>query len=174
MPNTMTLIATQTVASPVSSLAFSSIPQDGTDLVVFTSLRSTISEQLTNCILNINLNFSSIYSRRLMYGNGASTGSSSGTTTAVGFDINGTTTTNNTFSNGVLYFPNYTGSTNKSFSIDNIVENNATASSQVLNAVLFADTAAITRLDFQATNLAIGSTISLYKITKGSGGATVS
>lgn len=167
---TMELIASQTVVSPVSSLAFSSIPQDGTDLLVLTSLRSTISENLTNCVLNINLNFDNIYSRRLLFGNGSSAGSNSGTSTAVGFDINGTTTTSATFSNGILYFPNYTGSTNKSFSIDNVVENNATAASEVLNAVLFASTAAITRFDFQATNLAAGSTISLYKITKGSDG----
>jgi hypothetical protein len=170
---TMTLISTQTVTTPVSSLAFTNIPQDGTDLVVLTSLRSTIAESLTNCVLNINLNFSSIYSRRLLYGNGTSTGSSSGTTTAVGFDINGTTTTANAFSNGMLYFPNYSGSINKSFFIDNVVENNSTSASEVINAVLFDSTSAITRLDFQATNLATGSTISLYKITKGSGGATV-
>jgi hypothetical protein len=80
--------------------------------------------------------------------------------------------TANTFGNIQIYFPNYAGSTNKSYSVDSVTENNETVAYQTILAGLWSNTAAITTATFTAEsgNFAIGSTISLYKITKGSDG----
>jgi hypothetical protein len=83
--------------------------------------------------------------------------------------------TASTFSNDAIYIPNYSGSTNKSVSIDTVTENNATAAHQTITASVWANTAAITSIKIvTGANFAQYSTASLYKFTKGSGGATVS
>jgi hypothetical protein len=57
-------------------------------------------------------------------------------------------------------------------SIDAIRENNATDARQAIFAALWSDTAAITSITIvpSSTNFDVGSTFSLYKITKGSDG----
>jgi hypothetical protein len=67
-------------------------------------------------------------------------------------DINGNTSTSNTFGNGSIYIPNYAGSNNKSVSTDVVVENNATESSQYLLAGLWSDTSAITTIRLYSRN----------------------
>ena len=52
--------------------------------------------------------------------------------------------TANTFSNNSIYIPNYTGSNNKSVSVDSVYENNATTAGQHLVSGLWASSAAIT------------------------------
>ena len=72
-----------------------------------------------------------------------------------------------------MYIPNYTGSTNKSISVDSVTENNATNNLMNIQAGLWSNTAAITSILFTsdtAGGFLAGSTISLYKITKGSDG----
>jgi hypothetical protein len=82
--------------------------------------------------------------------------------------------TANTFSNSVAYFPNYANTTtNKSFSVDDVSENNATASYQTISANLYSSTSAITSLKIESinsANIVAGSTVSLYGILKGSDG----
>jgi hypothetical protein len=81
------------------------------------------------------------------------------------------TATSNTFGSMQVYLPNYTSSSAKSASTDSVSENNDTRAIQEINAFLWNDTAAITSLKIDApSNLMAGSTISLYKITKGSDG----
>ena len=58
--------------------------------------------------------------------------------------------TSSTFSSHEVYIPNYAGSTNKSFSVDAVTENNATASYADLIAGLWANSAAINQLTFYA------------------------
>ena len=91
------------------------------------------------------------------------------------FDTIGNTATANTFNSTTFYIPNYAGSTNKSFSFDQVNENNTTAANQVLGSVLWSNTAAITSISLTSPgyNFVQYSTASLYGITKGSGGATV-
>jgi hypothetical protein len=169
----MTLIETKTLVSAASSIEFTSIPQDGTDLYFLFALRSTKSGTDWE---NIELAFngsSSNFTFRILRGTGAVASSTSGSTPFLGYMAwDGTTA--NTFGNGQLYIPNYAGSTNKSFSADVVYEQNAaTTAWQVLNAGLWSNTAAITSVTFNhpaGGNLAIGCTISLYKITKGSDG----
>jgi len=111
--------------------------------------------------------------RRNLIGLGSGTPESySGTSISV--LTNGSTSTANTFTNSSVYFPNYAGSTNKSMSFDLVMENNGTLAFQEIMAGLWSQTTAISSLTFTASGsgatLVAGSTISLYKITKGSDG----
>jgi hypothetical protein len=164
---TMTLIESKTLGTAAASIEFTSIPQDGTDLVVLYSLR-TSSGGATNTLLTLNGSTSG-FSNRNLFGDGT-TKFSDTTARYIGV-VTGSTDTANTFSNGMLTIPNYSGSTNKSFSAEDVSENNATTAYQSIVAGLWSNTAAITSLTITISgNLAVGSTISLYKITKGSDG----
>ncbi len=167
----MKLIETKTLASSATEISFTSIPQDATDLYLTLSLRPTDSQSVV--LLSFNSNTAN-YSLRYLLGSGSSAGSGEYARYGATF-VQGNWTSGN-FSNCSLYIPNYTSAINKSYSIDNVAENNATASWVLLGAGLWADNSAINSITFTnpTASIAAGSTISLYKITKGSGGATVS
>jgi hypothetical protein len=167
---TMQLIETKTLGTAAASIEFTSIPQDATDLVLSLSLRNTGAFGL----FTISFNGSTTgFSVRGLYGDGASAGSFTSPANYAGEVVN-SLQTSNTFANNSLYVPNYTGSTNKSYSIDGVQENNGTTSNQVIGAGLWSNTAAITSLTIGTTNtFSIGSMVSLYKITKGSSGGVV-
>ena len=167
-----TLIETKTLGTAAASIEFTSIPQDGTDLLLYVSGRvATGGPDSTKITFNSN---TSSYSSRWLTGNGASASSGSEAGGVAGYaNLVGSADTANTFSNGIIYIPNYTGSTNKSYSGDAVSENNATTAYQSIVAGLWSNTSAITSVKIEAyfgANLAAGSTISLYKITKGSDG----
>jgi hypothetical protein len=170
---TMTLIETKTLGSAAASIAFTSIPQDGTDLVFLASARSAVAA--TNDIVLVSFNSStSNFSGIFLDGSGS--GTSTGSFARIGGNANGNTSTANTFSNFSLYAPNYSGSSNKSYSVEYVSENNATAAFQLIFAGLWSNTSAISSVTFttnSASNFAVGSTVSLYKITKGSSGGVV-
>ena len=113
-----------------------------------------------------------------MTGNGATATSSTAIDTGVYVArATGTSVTANTFSSSGAYITNYSGSTAKVVSTDSIDENNATTANQFIVASTWVGTAAISSIKlstFSGNNFAEGSTASLYTITKGSGGATVS
>jgi hypothetical protein len=170
----MQLIETKTLGTAAASIEFTSIPQDGTDLVLMVSARK--DQVAGNAYVGINLNGSSSgFSHRALFGNGASAASFANSPTTFLGEANFSTATANTFASLLAYFPNYTGSSNKSYSVDSVTETNATTSYQNINAGLWSNTSAITSLTLTGLgNYVSGSTASLYKITKGSGGATVS
>ena len=75
--------------------------------------------------------------------------------------------TASTFNNNSIYIPNYTGSTNKAFSVDGVAENNAARASLILAAGLWSNTAAITSLSLSlrtTPNMVQYSTATLYGI----------
>ena len=178
----MTLIETKTLGTAAASIEFTSIPQDGTDLMVVTSLRSDYgSDGYDGIRLNFN-NVTGNWSFRYLLGLGS--GSPSSGTNGYGLSPNyawvGNGTDNfsasNTFGNTSFYIPNYAGSTFKSVSSDAVSEDNRTASVQFIGAALWSNTAAITQLRLApgvGTNWMAGSTVSLYKITKGTDGIVV-
>jgi hypothetical protein len=166
----MRLIETRTLASAQASIEFTSIPQDGTDLVVKASLRTSSGTSYDEIRLSLNGSTSN-RSSRYLFGSGSSTGSSTLTTGYVGnAPQNGLTA--NTFANTEIHLPNYTGSTNKSASADSVSEANQTEAYQLIVAFLWSQTAAITSLALTAgaNNFVIGSTVSLYGVLKGSDG----
>jgi hypothetical protein len=167
----MKLIESKTLLSAAASIEFTSIPQDGTDLVVLASARSTTTGFGVHHNLLLRPNGATTnQTDRVLYGTG--TAAASNTDTVIRGNITSSGATANTFGNAMFYIPNYAGATNKSVSVDSVTENNATEAHQYLTAALWSNTAAITSLTLLAGtgDLAAGTRISLYKITKGSDG----
>lgn len=167
------LIATTTVGSGgASTIVFSGIPQTFTDLKVVLSSRSTAGGSVAYSIfMKMNNLTTSIYSQRALEGSGsaASSFSQSGVDTAVRAGlINGTGATASVFSSTEIYIPNYTGSNQKSVSIETVTETNATTIYANLIAYLVASTAAITDLTFSTESSGVSfaqySSASLYGI----------
>ena len=170
---TMTLIESKTLGTAQASIEFTSIPQTFTDLVAVCSIRTNRAaneDQVQIAINGVTTNQNS----RELFGTGSGVGT--GTTALIFFYAAAANATSNTFGNGAVYIPNYTGSTNKSFSMDSVGENNATAAYQHIGAGLWSQTTAISSLRFEprpalgGTQLLAGSIISLYGILKGSDG----
>jgi hypothetical protein len=178
----MQLIETKTLATAAAAIEFTSIPQDGTDLVVTLSIRSSLALTDDPLLYRINSDTSG-YTGRTLHGTGSAGGSipittatsaqASGTWGRTSHEgINGATTTANTFSSVSLYIPNYALTQAKSLSMDYVLENNATFADVVIVALAYSGTSPITTLAFALRdgNIVAETTISLYKITKGSDG----
>ena len=169
MPNTYTLLETITVgAAGASSVTFNSIPQTGyTDLVIKMSVRCTANVDYGSMTLNgLSTNFSS----RKVYGDGVSALSTSRTDNLVVGLFNPSGSTANTFSTIEAYFPNYTSSNYKSFSLDSAIESNSASSGAGvanLAAYLWSNTAAINAVSFSPNsgNFTQYSTFSLYGVS---------
>jgi hypothetical protein len=164
----MQLVSTVTLGSAATSISFTGVPQSGTDLLILFSARTT--EDANGFLVDINGDTASNYTSRILGGNGSSVFSSSSTDVALlGFSTVPSSATANTFSNGSIYFPNYTSSTAKTGSTDSVTENNGTVSTQLIAALRWAGTAAITtvRLWQPAGRTFVQNTsASLYIITK--------
>lgn len=157
-------IQTVELTSTQASISFNNIPQDYSDLVAVYSLRSSSGGPF-NIYIAFNGSTSSFSSRNLE-GDASSTYSNT-TARYVGVGT-GATETANTFGNGKLTILNYSGNTNKSFSADSVNESNATLAYQTLHAGLWSNTSPISSIDFTGATFAIGSSISLYGIKRGS------
>ena len=158
----MELIETIEVgAGGASSIEFTSIPQDGVDLLCVVSARNSWSAADRTAVIAINGSTADKSGIKLQ-GNGSSVSSGSN----VNFTVQAATTTANTFTSVQLYFSNYTSSSNKSFAIEQATENNATAVEHLIQANLWSQTSAITSLGFSFGdgNFVEYSTASLYKI----------
>ena len=157
MANTYELITSATVGSTaVASVTLSSIPSTYTDLLIVTSARiNNAGSAFDSMAINVNGttgNWSQIY----LLGDGGSAssgGQAYGLNPSKGWmgyaaSAGGTA---NTFSNNVLYFPNYAGSTYKSVSIDSAVDLNQSSATLTMLADLWSSTAAIDSITFTST-----------------------
>jgi hypothetical protein len=160
------LIETITVgAGGASSMEFIGIPQDGIDLVVKLSGRNTVLSHNAANYISFNADTDSTTQSGIIligYGDAIQNVSWSYSIRSVG-----SYATANTFGSAEAYISNYSGATNKSFSVDSVGENNATKSDQAIHAGLWPYTAAITALKVGSVsnNFVQYSTASLYKIT---------
>jgi len=166
MANTYVKIASVTVGSGGSaSIDFTAIPATYTDLKVVLSVRTNASSIYDWLQPNINATgVGTSITGKLLWGDGASATSVSQVYSGL---IVGNTSTANTFSNTEIYFPNYTSSNYKSFSIESVTENNATTAYDNIIASLWSNTAAINSLSFNmniGTSFAQYSTATLYGI----------
>jgi hypothetical protein len=144
MATTYTLISSVTVGSGgAATIGFTSIPSTYTDLVLKTSLRTDRALEIDAILFTLNASTSNFTGRRL-FGDGSS--ATSDTVTRIILIANAATSTSSTFSNNEIYIPNYAGSTNKSYSVDGVAENNATFARADLTAGLWSDTSAITSI----------------------------
>ena len=145
MANTYTLISKTVLTGTQSSISFTSIPSTYTDLLLCYSVRSNSG---TDTVYAQTITFngsSSSFSAKFLYAYNGSTGSYSNTTGSIGPSPS-SLATSNTFGNASIYIPNYTSSNNKSFTIDNVSENNGTESELDLIAGLWSNTAAISSI----------------------------
>ena len=137
MAKSYSLIQAQTLTSTATSVTFSNIPQNFTDLVVKASARSDTAS--TFALIYVKFNGSaSNYSMKLIGGSGSAASSLSETSGRAGV-IDAASNTSSTFSNIELYVPNYASSNYKSVSTDSVMENNATEAYANLNAILWSD-----------------------------------
>jgi hypothetical protein len=167
----MKLIESKTVTTGVAEVEFTSIPQDGTDLVV------KVSNVYTTAYGNLSIQFNSVttnYSGRFLQGRPAG-GNAVSETNPLSASILIHANANDT--SGIIpgsidvYIPNYTGSQNKSLSADSVVERNNAETYLTITAGLWSNTAAINSLKIiTSTTMTANTVISLYKITKGSDG----
>lgn len=170
---TMTLVSTVTVGTATSTVEFASVPQTGTDLYLLISFRGNAGDA-GFAGMELTLNNSSSGNSRYLQGSGSAALSSTEGLAYLG-NIPRSNTTANTFGNVGVYITNYTSTSDKSFSVDNVTENNATAATQQIWAGVKTSTTAVTNLKIVGSGcfFAVGSTASLYTVTKGSGGASV-
>ena len=147
-----------------ASIDFSSIPSTYTDLVLKISARLTAAVDFGSLSIAFNGSTAS-FTSRIIQGDGTSAVSAGLTNFAGG--VGGTLLTASTFNNVEIYIPNYAGSTNKSFSIDAVVENNATDGRQTLVAGLRSNTAAINQITLTSAsgNFVQYSTAYLYGVS---------
>ena len=166
MAYTHSKLAEITLASSASTITFNNIPQNYTDLIVKLSIRTNYSLAGTyyhNFDITINGGATAIVARQVFGYNGTSTGSNSNTNIGVSAALN----TSNTFTSVDFYFPNYTSSNSKSFSIDEVIGGNQSDEATGLLACLWSNPAAINQLTFTPRNSASfvqHSTATLYGI----------
>jgi hypothetical protein len=164
MPENYVLIERTELNTTAASVTFANIPQTGyTDLKIVFSTRDNNGQAQNGIFVSINGSTANFTNRYLL---GSGSAASSGSIARFLGYSSGAGATANTFSNGELYFPNYTSSNNKSFSSDNVQETNATAAYSVMAAHLWSQTAAITSITLTADSASFvaGSTFSLYGI----------
>jgi hypothetical protein len=150
----------------------SSIPQTYTDLLIGFSLRSDYGLVHHEGQHTFN-SVSTGYAQVLLVGANSSANSygQSGQPIATwSLAINGGGSTANTFSNGEIYFPNYSStSITKSWSTTAVTENNTSNAAGFMVSGFNTSTAAISSLTFYAwqnfINFAVGSTFYLYGIS---------
>jgi hypothetical protein len=174
MPANYVLLEKITVgAAGAANVTFSNIPQTGyTDLVMKMSTRSAAAVSASALAMGMTINgvgTNRTYKRLEAY-DGTNVASDSGSTdfSAV---VQGDASTASTFNNVEIYFPNYTSSNNKSFSVDGVNENNSTTGNDIyFFAGLWSQTAAITSLGFydkgSSSNFLANSTFYLYGVAK--------
>lgn len=163
-------IASVTVGSGgATAIEFTSIPATYTDLIMFLSVRLNVNDASMYMRFN---GSTSGYSGRYLIGDGSSASSGSWSASAADNFVYAvrSTYTASTFTNTLIYIPNYGSSNNKSYSTDQVTENNSTTSLQILTAGLWANSAAISSIKFfytgTANDLVQYSTATLYGISK--------
>jgi hypothetical protein len=173
MANTFIKIASVTVGSGgTSGIDFTSIPQTYTDLCVKLSLRASNNDAYGLIRTRLNGATSGYTTTRLYGYSGSGTGVGSdgntGGTYLYGGYPSANAATANAFGSDEFYFPNYAGSTQKSYSQETTGVNNSGIALQVLIAGIWTGTSAINQITFnnEYGNWLQYSTATLYGIKK--------
>ena len=164
----MTLVQTVTVPSGgASSIEFTGIPQDGTDLLLKVSAQGSVASY-QGIYLRFNNDSANNYPWRRLRGDGASATSGSATLSGIELWALTISTQANTFNNIEAYIPNYTSSVAKSVSSDQVTEANALTPYQQLVAGSWTGTSAISSIQLvpYGGTIVQYSSFSLYKVKK--------
>lgn len=172
----MQLIEHQELASAQSSIVFTDIPDTYTDLMLLVSIRESRTDISSSSGPSWTLRFNGLttnQSQRSLYASGYTGGVSTGADSLFYMWSNTSADTANTFTNGHIYIPNYTASAAKSFSSEQLAENNGNAGGR-MSAGLWNSTAAITSISLHPStgNFVQYSSATLYGILAGSDGTT--
>jgi hypothetical protein len=170
---TMSLIQTVVLGSASSSIVLSGIPATGDDLYVVYSLRTNDNFDYARITFNSSQGGSG---RELSWtGSGMSF---SGQSFVIGGVYTGPSTVANTFSNASFYLSNYKLTINKKlFTMSGAETNAATPSRIMLAGSGLSSTDPITSITISTSptaNFVANSSVSLYTVTQGVGGATIS
>jgi len=172
MATTYTLIDKTTLTGTQTSITFTGLgaySSNYTDLLLKVSARDNNSASANGSYYSIGFNGSTSNLSATFLRN---TAGSVGSGTFAGYGGTSTTTaqTADTFNNDEIYIPNFSSSNYKSYSTDNVVENNGTAVFTTLIAGLWSDTSAITSITLSAGggsfSFVSGSSFYLYGIKK--------
>jgi hypothetical protein len=170
MAFTFSKLASVTVGSGgAATISFKDIPQNYKDLCIKVSARSGRTSFPDDGLL-IALNGStSSFTQKGIEGSGSSASSFTAgwaSTNSIS-NINGPTSTANTFSNNEIYIPNYTSNNFKSLFSDSVQENNQTVAYIDMYASFWSNVTAITSITFttySTTNFTQYSTVTLYGV----------
>lgn len=170
MPKGMQAIYTVNVVATSPTVTFNNIPQNYTDILVKVSARSNVSAANSEMYITHNNDLSSNYSTTWLTGNGSTISSSRGSNNGavVTIQINGSTSTANTFGSMDVYMPNYTSNQFKQSVVDGVIENNTTANDSRAIAYLYRSNAPITSVTFTAVGggFVTNSSFTLYGISR--------
>lgn len=156
-------------AGGASSIEFSAIPQDGSELAVEISMRESATTTIASLYVTLNNDTgASQYSITRLESNLGTVGSS--TTTSNKFFagyIPGNSITSSTYGSGRLRISNYTSSANKTISLEVATEDNGSSVNTQIAHGTWSGTSGVTsiQLTSSSTSFAQYSTASLYKIT---------
>lgn len=155
-------------AGGAASIEFSSIPQDGVDLVCVISARCDID--ILEGRVRVNFNFDTgenYYGTQISATGSSQSGGKEISNYIQALGASGSLTSANTFGSQSIYISNYTASQNKSVSVDAVVENGLSGDgAQNISNWSWANTSAISsiQITLPSDNFVAGSTTSLYKI----------
>lgn len=152
--------------STQAAMEFIDIPQTFDDLIILVSARSSRGVDEDGLGLRLN-NITSNYTYRNLTSNGSTVASANTNFEQTWANrIPASTATGSTFSNNFVYFPNYVGSTAKSYMVDGVTENNGTFAYMVMQTITNTTTAAITSISLSSLNASFvqHSTAVLYGI----------
>jgi len=158
------------VASPVTSVTFSNIPQGYTDLILEINSRMSNASVLGYNTIRFNADSGNNYTWTYLDANigGGPFSSSSSAYSSIFINTPAATASANTFGNAGIYIPNYTGSNYKSASIDGTSENFAAQAFVTIVGGLWKNTAAITSITINdainSASILSNSTFTLYGV----------
>jgi hypothetical protein len=169
MAKTYSVIQTYTLTANTSSVTFSNIPQNFTDLVLKFSAKTTYTSNFSDPIIASFNSSTSTFAGMYISTNGTTIYAGDYARQA-GNASNTIATSTNTFGLSDLYIGSYTSSNHKSFSVDGVSENNNVGTDMVMNNGHWSTTDAITSITLTSQNSAnfvSGSTFTLYGVGSG-------
>jgi hypothetical protein len=102
----------------LSSIDFTGIPQEFTDIAIKASLRSSASSTRANLLLTLNNDTSLVYTRRELYHEDGAIGSENSVASRQIGGLNAANSYANTFTSCEIYIPNYTEAKHKTVSVE--------------------------------------------------------
>lgn len=159
---------------PTNTITFSSIPGTFSDLLIIASFRTQASGggSFDQIFMKLNNTSSSLLSYTLLTSNNPNTIDSgqSRTQTEHNFGRSPVATSGvGRFSTARIFIPNYAGSNFKQYRTEQSVMYDGTNYHSSLHSGFWRNTSAISRIDFRndnATSFSMGTTVTLYGITK--------